>query len=276
MDQLPRSSEQGAGATTRMLPAHAYSFSSASPSSPSSFSLPLAMTSGSAPVALFGGSFFLFRRPAANAVDDDFVGVGVHRRPRRQVANVFDVQLAADLQRADPDVQFVRHQVERHFDLDRVDQMLDDAAVVHARGFALELDRHFDRHLVAGHHAEQIDVQHLVEERVPVHFLQQGLAGGGAFEVDDLRAVADDRFELFRGEREADRFFAVTVEHRGQLAVDDAVGSCFVCRTSCAARRLIDWPWICPDLLLARPADRDQRRRRPEKGAIQGESTIVP
>ena len=94
------------------------------------------------------------------------------------------------------DVQFLRHEVERHFDFDRVDQMLDDAAVVHARCFALELDRHLDRHLVARLHAEQVDVQHLMEERVPSDFLQQRLAGGRAFEVDDLRTVADDRFEL--------------------------------------------------------------------------------
>ena len=71
-------------------------------------------------------------------------------------------------------------------------------------------------HLFAGVHAEQIDVQHLLEERVPLHVLQQRLAAGVAVEVDDLRAVAERGLELVGGQRQADRLLAVTVQDGGQ------------------------------------------------------------
>ncbi len=138
--------------------------------------------------------------------------------PARQVDDVLRREVAADLQIIDVEVQLVGNHVERDFDLDRVDHLLEDAAVADARRFAAELDRHFDRHLFAGPHAEQIDVQHLLEERVPLHVLQQRLAVGGAVEIDDLRAVAERGFELVGGERQADRFFAVTVEDGRQPA----------------------------------------------------------
>ena len=61
-------------------------------------------------------------------------------------------------------------------------------------------------------------MQHLLEERVPLHVLQQRLAAGVAVEVDDLRAVTQRGFELVGGQREADRFFAVTVQDGRQPA----------------------------------------------------------
>ena len=61
-------------------------------------------------------------------------------------------------------------------------------------------------------HAEQIDVEHVLKERVPLDVLQQCLAAGGAVEVDDLRAVAERSLELVGGERKAHRFFAVAVQ----------------------------------------------------------------
>ena len=78
--------------------------------------------------------------------------------------------------------------------------------------FAAQFDRHVDLDLFAGPHAEQIDVEHLLEKRVPLDVLQQRLAVGVAIEIDDLGAVAERGFELIGGERQADRLLAVTVQ----------------------------------------------------------------
>ena len=112
-----------------------------------------------------------------------------------------------------------------------------------ARRFALELDGHFDRDLFAGPHAEQIDVEHLLEERVPLDVLQQRLAVGGAVEVDDLRAVAQRGFDLVGGEREADRFFAVAVQDGRQLGRRGGAARCCVYQRIFVFRLVIFRPW---------------------------------
>ena len=99
-----------------------------------------------------------------------------------------------------------------------MDHLLDDAAVAAARRLAAELDRHVDRDLFTGADPQQVDMQHVLEKRVPLDVLQQGLAAGGAVQVDHLGAVAKGGFQLIGGKRQAHRFFAVAVQHGRQPA----------------------------------------------------------
>ena len=87
----------------------------------------------------------------------------------------------------------------RGLDLHVVNQVHHDAALLLARGFALEQARHFDRHALVGVDPQQVDVDQVLLERVPLNVLQQGLTRGVAGQVDHLVAVAQRGPQLVGG-----------------------------------------------------------------------------
>src|SRR5690606_24314769 len=103
------------------------------------------------------------------------------------------------------------------FDLDVVDDVLHNAPFVLARGFAADQQGNLDLNPLARIDPQEVDVDQVLLEGVPLDVLQQGLAGGGALELDDLVAVANRGPQLIGRDDDADRLFAVAVNDPGEL-----------------------------------------------------------
>ena len=65
----------------------------------------------------------------------------------------------------------------RAFDLDLVDQLLDHAPFLHARGLAAKFDRQFDLDQFIDGNAGEIDVDHVGPLGVPLHLADEGRFG---------------------------------------------------------------------------------------------------
>ena len=98
----------------------------------------------------------------------------------------------------------VGHRDGQALDVQRVQRLVEHAAAGDAGGDAAQFDRHGDDDALVGRDAAEIDVQHVLAEVVPLHFLDDAASGAAVgLEIDDAGAVADglDEVVVRQGER---------------------------------------------------------------------------
>jgi hypothetical protein len=166
------------------------------------------------------GRFFFILSRRLFAVDGGGLGIGHERGALGQIVNIRRGQVAVELEVIDVDVQGLGDRNRGGFDLNLVQRVRDDAARLLAGRLALEQQGDLDGHAFVGVDPQQVDVEQVLLEDVPLHVLEQGLAGGIASEVDDLVAVAEGSPKLVGGDADHEGLFAVPVDDAGEDPLD--------------------------------------------------------
>ena len=101
------------------------------------------------------------------------------------------------------------------FELDFVQGQAQHATGTLAGTLALELDGHLHLHAVSGTDTQEIDVNRLNAECVPLEFADQGASLYGTLQFDDAAAMPDRGLNSLTSGNEIDALFTVAIEHGG-------------------------------------------------------------
>ena len=185
-------------------------------------------------------------------VDDEQLGVAVQRGVGGQ-AEIAGLDLGADLQALDRDLDLVRDGRDVGLDLEGVELLADRSSPGAAAPVTTMVD--VDDDLLTAADDQEVDVLDVGADRVLHDRLgQRQLRGARDVERDDRVAalLADDPLELQLREREVLRVGAVPVQDGGDLDRRGGCGGRRPCRTPCGSRRrLRPRPrWILLDQLI--------------------------
>jgi hypothetical protein len=122
----------------------------------------------------------------------------------------------ADFQSPDPDGDGFGDPIIGAIDLNFLQMLSEGAAVFESDGFAAEFECDIDGGATIGIDAEQIKVEDVGGEHIPLDFLHDGFIDRAVeFNVDDGRSVGDQFFDDFAADGDGFAGLAQTVEVSG-------------------------------------------------------------